>query len=155
MYVQYMNRNAHVCTMYVQYMNRNALVCTMYVQYINRNALACTMHVQCMYSMYCVCTVHILKHLCPYILCQGNVLGINTYLYSNAGVYTSSSNSVNLLPLHSIQKLGYCLFLVVSIWSPLEKFFVLYARIAIPLIIICDRRLHRHRTTRLHVFITA
>ncbi len=36
-----------------------------------------------------------------------------------------------LLPLHSIQKLGYCLFHVVCIWSPLEKLFVLFAGIMI------------------------
>jgi hypothetical protein len=30
----------------------------------------------------------------------------------------------------------------------------LYAGIVIPLIIICDMRLRRHRTTRQHVFIT-
>jgi hypothetical protein len=62
-----------------------------------------------------------------------------------------------LPPLHSIQKLGYCTFHVVSIWSTLEKFFVLYAGIVIPLIIIRDMRLRygRHRTTRLYVFIMA
>ncbi len=53
-----------------------------------------------------------------------------------------------------VQKLGYCLSHVFSIWFSLDNFFVITAGIVIPLIIISDMWLRRYRTTRSHAYIT-
>ncbi len=136
---------------------------------MNRNALVYTLYEQKCSSMYNVC---IPMHVCTRVVLTVWIFSVpphpsKDHLWNEAALQSlkvqhctislhngqgkAAKKSVQvleataLLPLHSIQKLGYCLFHVISIWSPLEKFFVFCAEIVMPLIILRDMRLRRDR----------